>query len=379
MSRFARWILPLLLVASAFALQRESPTLERARQRWEALSREDQVRFRDRYERYRSLSEEERVMLKARAERMSEAKERFRAEMSDEVRAKLEKLEPEKRNQVVNELVENMVRERGARIREKMPEAWVERLERARPEDRVRFLADMQQRAREKATREAIEKIGQKLGLPAAEVERLKNLPGPERAATVLVLGKNLSVRDVAEFGLPPGLTEEQWNEWRALPPKEFLERVQRHRREHGWRGGPDREDGERGDPAKGPAPVPHLLLEALRSTPEEVVKYGDLPAAERRLRLFEHRRERVVALLREHKTVGEERLAEIATMSEAELYKALRQAFPNMRDGRGGHRGGPGSAPHDRDRAPPSPDGRQEPAPDGHHEPPPREPRHDA
>lgn len=330
MNRFAKFWLPLVLVASAFAFQKESPTLERARARWERLSTDDQERFRARYERYRSLNEEQRRTLQARAERMREAKDRFRAEMSDEVRAKLQELEPKKRELVLNELVENMLRERGARIREKMPESWVERLERARPEERVRFLADIQQRAREKAARAAIDKIGQKLGLPAAEVERLKNLPGPERLASVLVLGKNLSVQDVTEFGLPPGVTEQQWNEWRALPPNEFFEVVQRHRREHGWRGR-DHADGDRGDPPKGP-PLPHRLIEALRSTPEEVLQYGDLPPAERRARLFEHRRERVISLLRDNRVVDETRLAEVAQMSETDLYKALRKAFPDRR-----------------------------------------------
>lgn len=370
MNRFARFVLPLFLVATAFALQRESPTLERARQRWEALSREDQERFRDRYESYRNLSEEERVVLQARAERMREAKERFRAEMPAELRAKLDKLDPQNRARVLNELVENAVRERGARIREKMPKAWVDRLEQARPEERVRFLTDMQQRAREKATREAIEKIGPKLGLPAAEVERLKSLPSSERAPAVLELGKRLSLKDVAEFGLPPGLTEEQWNKMRALPPNEFFEAVQRHRCEHGWRGfGRGRDGEDRGDSSKGPPSVTRQLMEALRSRPEEVLQYGELPAEERSRRLFEQRRERVLSILRENKLVDEARLSELSRMSEAEFREALRKAYPRLMGGYGGRHGDRGGQQHDRDR-----DGLPRPPPDDHHGPPPKD-----
>ncbi len=366
MNRLAKLFLPLVLVASAFAFQKESPTLERARQRWEHLSQEDRARFRQRYERYQALSEDERRVLAERAERMRLAKERARAEMTPEVRAKLERLDPRKREAVLREIVENAVRERGARIREKMPEAWVKRLEQARPEERVRFLSELQQRDREKSTCEAIEKIGPKLGLPAAEIDRLKNLPGPERTAAVLDLGKKLAVKYVAESGLPPGLSEQEWQQWLALSPDDFFERVQHHRREHGWEGAGPRAGGEsrRGDASKGPPPLPHELMEALRSTPDEVLQYGDLPAQERRQRLFEHRRDRVICVLRESKKVEEAKLAEWSTLGEPEFFKALRAAFPHTHTRRGGPFGGGGGPDHDHD----GPGG---PPPDDHRGPP--------
>src|SRR5204862_3450593 len=129
-------------------------------------------------------------------------------------------------------------------------------------------------------------------------------------------------------------VTEEQWNEWRVLPPNEFFEVVQRHRRDHGWRGS-GREGGERSDPSKGPPPLPHQLMEALRSKPEEVMQFSDLPADERRQRLFELRRERVLTILRDNKVVDEARLQEIAAMSEPDMFRALRRAFPAPPDRR--------------------------------------------
>jgi hypothetical protein len=332
-------------------MQRESPTLERARARWERLSPEDQARFRDRYERYRNLSEEERVALKARAERMHEAKERFRSEMAPELRAKLDKLPARERDRVLNELAVNAARERGARIREKLPESWLERLERARPEDRGRFLSDMQQQGREKSTREAIDRIGQKLGLPAAEVERLKALPGPDRTRAMLELGKTLSVKDVAQFGLPPGLTEEQWKKWSALPPHEFFEALQRHRSEHGWRGFDRGRDG-RTNAQKGPPSAFRRVMDAQRPRPEEVVQYAGLPEEERRQRLYEARRERVLAVLREERLADERRLGELSRMNENELRTALRDVFPRN-DWHGGRNG----QPRDERRGPPQRD----------------------
>lgn len=345
MNRFARFVLPVCLVLCGFALQGESPTLEKARQRWERLTPDDQARFRDRYERYRALSEEERLVLAERAARLHEAKERLRAEMSDELRAKLAGLDPRRRDAVLNELVQNELRERGARIREKMPAALLERLENTEPAARARFLSDYQQRARERATREAIDKLGAKLGLEARDVAALKDLPGPQRSAKVLELAQKLSLQDVAEFGLPPGLSENEWKAWRALPPGEFVERVQRHRHEHGWRGSSRGPDDERGEPREGPPPMSHALLEALRPRTEDVLSFGNLPAAERRQRLFELRRARVLALLCERGAVDDARLQELSRSTEPELYKALQELFPR-RASRKGERRGPGGPP---------------------------------
>ena len=347
MNRFARFVLPLCLVLSGFALQKESPTLERARQRWERLSSEDQARFRDRYERYRALSEDERKLLDERAQRMHEAKERLRAEMSDELRAKLDKLEPRKRDLLLNEIVQNEIRERGARIREKMPAELLERLENAEPAARARFLVDYQQRAREHATREAIDKLGAKLGLDAAEVEDLKHLPGPERSAKVLELSKKLTVQEVSALGLPEGLSDEEWKSWRALPPGEFVERVQRHRHEHGWRGGARGIGEEHGERREGPPPMPHELMEALRPRAEDILRFSDLPANERRQRLDELRRTRVLEYLRQHGQIDDARFAELSNLSEPQLRAALREYFLQLpREGRGERRGRGGPPP---------------------------------
>lgn len=305
-----------------------SPTLESVRQRWERLPPEEQARLREIYERYRSLSEDERRALIARSRRVSEEKERVRAQLSDEARANLQKLAPEKRREVLHDLVEGVARDRGARIREKMPEAWINRLDEARPEDRARYLADFQHQARERVARGAIDKIGRKLELSKDEVERLKALPEPQRAASVLELRNRLSTKDAAEFGLPPGVTQAQWNEWQALPPEEFFEVMQRYRREHEW------QQAERsGDPQTAPSPervrAYRALEEALRPRALEFVQLADLSPAERRQRLAELRRARVMVVLRDNALAAPERLAELARLPEGEFVRALREIFP--------------------------------------------------
>lgn len=339
------------LCTSAPALQspvETSPTLEAGRQRWERLSPEDQARFKQLYERYRSLTEEERQALAKRARRVLLEKERVRAQLPEEARAKLQALAPDKRREVLRDLFEGEAREKGARIREKMPEAWIKRLEEAPPEDRARFLAEFQRAARERIVRGAIDKIGRKLELPAAEVERLKALPEPERAGTVLELRKKLSVRDADQFGLPPGVTPAQWEAWQAMPPEQFFEVTQRYRRERGWQ-----QTDRSSDPKDAPSPEKlrafRALNEALRPRADELVQLADVSPSERRLRVFELRRARVLVALRENDLATPERLNELAQMPEPEFVRALRGVLPRSATGR---------VPH----APPGPDAEHRP-----------------
>jgi len=130
------------------------------------------------------------------------------------------------------------------------------------------------------------------------------------------------------------------------------------------------------GEPNKGgPPPMPHPLMEALRSTPEEILQYGALPAQERRERLFEHRRERVLQVLRESKKVDEALLEEWSKLSEAELFKALRKQNQRSNERRGSMRDGPGGPqPGRQDHEGPPPDDRFGPSKGEHRGPPPGE-----
>ena len=261
------------LAAAAHAFQDESsPTLDAARARWERLSPEEKARLQKNYEHYRALSEDERRNLAERARVLRDERERVRAELPPQARERLQQLDPDTRHEVMRDLVEGEVRERGARIRDKMPEAWIQRLEQARPEDRARFLAEFQRRARERVTLAAIDKIGRKLDLPHEETERLKALPSEQRMTELLGLKKRVSERDAERFGLPEGMTQAQWDEWQALPPAQFFERMQRWRRERDTqqRSGPDGQ-------------ALHDLGQAMRPRPVDVLDLAHLAPGERR------------------------------------------------------------------------------------------------
>jgi hypothetical protein len=316
-TRFLSVVVALVaLGANAHAFQDErSPTLDSARARWERLSPEEQAKLQKNYERYRALSEEERRNLAERARVLRDERERLHDELPPRARERLQQLDPDTRREVMRDLVEGEVRERGARIREKMPEAWIQRLEQARPEDRARFLAEFQRRARERVTLAAIDKIGRKLGLPREETERLKALPGDQRLAEVLELKKRLSERDAREFGLPEGMTQAQWDELQSLPPGQFFERMQRWRR--------DREMHRNGG-VEGQALSE--LGQAMRPRPDEVLDLAQLSPGERRLTMFQLRRERIIAVLRARQLLPEDKIQDLARLPEGAFVRSLRE-----------------------------------------------------
>ena len=51
---------------------------------------------------------------------------------------------------------------------------------------------------------------------------RHASMTNPFYRAAILDLRKRLSTRDAAQFGLPEGITQDQWDQWQALPPEQF-------------------------------------------------------------------------------------------------------------------------------------------------------------
>lgn len=342
----------LLLVAIAFfalgpsgvarqAVDAPSPTLESARQRWERLTPAEKERLRERYESYRNLSEEDRRNLANRARRLRDDAQRVQSSLPPETREKMQKLDPEKRREVMKDIVAGEAREKGARIREKMPEAWIERLEKARPEDRARFLAEYQHKARERFALAAIDKLGKRLELPKSEIERLQKLPGAERAAALLELKKQLSTQDAAEFGLPGGITAEQWEEWQKLPPEQFFEAMQRLRHERQVRA----DEANSARPNESASQTETLsperlhaaksVLEALQLRPEDIIELADLPQPQREVRILDKRRERVLEALGQTGFATPAQLAELQRLPEASFVRAVRDLLPPVGAGR--------------------------------------------
>lgn len=328
-----RALLVLALVFASFARAQEAraSTLEAARARWERLSPDEQARLRERYESYKSLGETERAELAERARRLSEGRTRAERALTAEQRERLASMSESKRRAVLDELVEIEMRQRGARIREQVPEAWLERLDGARPEDRQRFLAEFKQKARERASQATIDRIAHRLGLPRDEVERLKALRGDERAAAVLELSKRFSAREVEEFGLPPGVTREQWAAWQELPPESFFEAMQKLRRERMFRDAERHVDAQSGGLAWTPERRARLvrLAESLRPRPEDAIDLVDAEPDERARQMTMRRRERALHALRKHELLPKNVVDELESLPPHQFLSALKRELP--------------------------------------------------
>lgn len=332
-------------------------TLESARQRWERLTPEQQIRARERYEQYLALSESERRELAERAQRLNQNSARLQRELPPELRARLSTLEPEKRQELLGELIESEAKEKGQRIRGMLPENVLKRLEAARPEDRARYLTEFKLKQRKRVARHAIDQLGRRLDLPSAEVERLKDLPDDERARAVLDLEKQLSEHEAAEFGLLPGISQRQWDAWDKLPPEEFFEVMQRyeHTRLAQHTGAEDaRETLLRGDteratgaaaPKSGPsavavgAPVSaerlralQKLAEARRLRPSDFFDLAALTKTERAARIEHRRRERCLAAIREGALLPPDRIEELAQARDPQFFEAVRKLLGTRR-----------------------------------------------
>lgn len=305
------------------------PALDAASERWHALSPEERERLRERYERYRALSAEERAELAARAHHLKETGARLQRELPPVQHERLDRLPPERRREVVRELVEGEARDIAQRIRSKLPDEWVAELERAAPEERLRFLVEFKRQQKGRMAHIALQQLGQRLDLSQAEIELYKALPQPEREAKVLELRKRAAGTNVEEFGLPHGITPEQWDAWQDLPPEAFFQRMTDYLR----RRRAERSEAERS--ADGLRPVDRTprseealrrLAEAVRLRPDEVIDLADLEPEQRQARIFEATRDRALKIIREKRLLPPDRIQELANAPPPAFFAHVRR-----------------------------------------------------
>ncbi|MBI5361607.1 MAG: hypothetical protein HZA53_00420 [Planctomycetes bacterium] len=320
------------------AAQRE-PALENAKKRWESLTVEERASALTRYEEFARLGSAERTELVERARRMRETMQRVQSELPLPVRERLRQLEPDKRREAMREIVTDEARARGQEIRAKLPDAWLDRLESARPEERPAILAQFRERHLKRIADFAIEHLGASVGLDDAERRRLGALSMPERVQAVLDLRKRALEKDASENGLPPGMTAEDWKELVRLEPEAFFARMQDYRRK---RVASEPPDADASNPPTNPVDPSALtpqrreglqrLLRAVQQQAEDVIELVDLPKEERRTRLFELRRARCVEILRAYRLVPPDKLGELETMGEKRLHEVLRHVLQPLR-----------------------------------------------
>ncbi len=311
MNAFKLLLLALLVFAAPSLAHAQEGRLQEARERWERLDPADRERLRERFERYRQLGDEQRASLERRARFLRETQGRVEERLSAQERERLEQLPPDRRRQVLRDLVLHECRERGDRLHGALPKEWRERMEQVPPSERPRVLAEMQHKMRERSSRGAVEWLGRRLDLEPEEIQRLQGLPEDQRMQAVLDLHRRVERLEAERRSIPPERAE-------AL----------------------------------------RAVAEALRPRPQDFLGLEDLSREERRERVGGLVRARVMESLRAGSLLPPERLAELEQASPEEFRDMLRELLPH----RGDRRRGPGRPDHDHPPGERGPGGRGKP-----------------
>jgi len=368
--------------------EHDRPGLEGARERWQQLTPEQRDEMRRRFDHFQRLSDDERAELRRRFERFGQVQKRAVESLPEGVRRQLESLEGPTRREVLREVATERIAEHGRDALEMMPPPLKERYEAAAPEERERIASEFGRMLHERA-RDELLRLGRELDLEPARVEEMLRLEPRELGRKVLELKRQAIERSVAERGLPPFVTQEQWNELRQLDGPEFFRRFSALHGRFGpgpgaGAGGPPH-DPRLGPPTLGPGERPldgrggpprgedggrrferragsdnqqrndrvRAMRDALRPDPAWFVELSRAQPGERRRLIGERLRERALEwLANAPDLVTPEQLAKLREHSGMRFHDELQKLVPELgpppfvRDGRGGppegERGGP-------------------------------------
>lgn len=317
----------------ASAARTESPN-----ERWQRLTDAERAELRERFEAYQRLGPREKNELVERANRLRVTSDDVQRALPASVRERLDELQPARRREALREIVGGEARERGRDVREKLPDAWVTRLEQAPPEERLALLAQFKETQIKRLCDMALDKLAPALGLGEDELQRTRALPLEERAAAVLELRKRAHELAANENGLPPGMTASDWRQLQKLDPERFFARLQDVRRRvladkaarEEWQALTPEERASRITPGRLEG-LQRLAVD-VRPRPEDVVDTIDLSAEDRAANVFARRRERCLDILRAYQLVAPARLAEIEALDEAHFIGAMRHLLAPLR-----------------------------------------------
>lgn len=284
-------LLALFAVRSSASAQ--DARLDGARARWERLSPDEQARLRERFERLRSMPERERASLEDRARSLSDAMNRAQERLPAEDRARVDRLDPERRRALLRDLALLEGGDCGTRSRGHVPGEWREKLDRLPPDQRAQAAAEFERKQREHCREKLAEILARKFELSAAEIARIEALPESER------------VVEIAK-----------------------LRRADR---------GPER------DAAKQASMSARMkLFQAARPRVTDHVRYAELATGERRQLVAKIVRERVIGVLRESALATADEIDALEKLSLDEFQRALRERLRAPRGRHGDPHGGP-------------------------------------
>lgn len=309
-----------------------------AKERWQRLTDAERAELRARFEAFQKLGPREKRELVERASRLRKTSDDVQRELPESVRERLDGLQPARRREALRAIVGGEARERGREVREKLPDAWVRRLEQASPDERLGLLAQFKETQIKRLCDMALDKLAPALGLGEDELLRNRALPIDQRAAAVLELRKRAHELAATENGLPPGMTASDWRQLQTLDPERFFARLQDVRRRvladraarEEWQALTPEERANRITPGRLEG-LQRLAVD-VRPHPEDVVDTIELGPDERAASVFARRRERCLDIIRAYQLVSPQRLGEIEALDEAHFIGAMRHLLAPLR-----------------------------------------------
>jgi hypothetical protein len=350
---------------------REKRDLDGARERWKQLTPEQREELKRRHEELKRLAPEERERLRGRLERLHDAQRRALDELPESARRELDRLEPPARRDLLREVAVERLFEHQRDLLEQMPPPLKAAYEGAGPAERERLVREFGRTLHERARHE-LRRLGRELEVAPERVEQIAKLAPHEMVREVLTLKRQSIERMVQRRGLPPHVTQAQWDEIAPLSAPEF---VRRWGALHGHFGPPDGRRGPGADeqrPGAGEGPLGpppggrregagprdgepkrggeklRALREALRPDPSWFVEFSRLDPHERRHAIGERMRERALEHLGAHPELLEpEKLEKLRAKLGPQFHDELHRLFPDLGEapilrGRNGERRGP-------------------------------------
>lgn len=305
-----------------------------ARERWESLTPEERQRVQQRFERLKNLDESERAELERRVRKRKQTEEKVLGRLSPKVRKRLMEAKPQHRRQLIDEMVEAEMRHRGRKIEAKLPEDIREQLAAAPPAERRKRLTQFKRETRERISLVVVEDTARALGYGQQDIARFMKLPLDRRMKLALELRKMFTSQQVAASGLPPGLTQEQWDELDRLPPHDYLAEVMRLREEGAFGTTPKTEQRSPRVSAKA-REIGRQISQGLRHDPQERLELSELPPHRRRTVLDQRRRDRVMTEVRKLEVFDAEQLERLEAMPDDEFFLHARRVAQDLRRGK--------------------------------------------
>ena len=305
-------------------------------ERWGRLDPEQQERMRGRFGRWQKLSVEERDEYKRRSDEVGRARKEALRQLRKEDRERFETLDKEAQDGVLRELTHLMLVERTQRLRGKLPPEAQARLEGASPEERKVILDEFRRGDLRRASGRALKDLARKLGLTEEEIEAIRALPPKEHREELLALQRRAIESGVLDGMRPKDLDERSWEKMRDLPPRDFARDLFRHR---------DRGDMSRRDRKR------RQVQEMLMPTLDELIEVYRAPEGERRALMESLVRTRVQAQAPDNDKLPKGLLEDMQSASDHEFIRRLRHFTRPPRDSeahprRPGEEGRP--RPHD-------------------------------